>query len=303
MRSVTKEIVIYLLLVFLFSSLPYAILIHSGHLATGGGLLVFLLMWCPAAAAFLTCALRRIPVSSLGWNWFPARYESYGYFLPIVYALPVYVITWAVVGGSFALQPFLAAAAKSFQLADHPYLAAFGLEVPLLATIGVISSLARALGEEIGWRGFLLPRLVQKLGFGFGCLLSGCIWASWHYPLLLGADYNAGTTPAYALICFTLMVIAMAFVMGWLRLKSGSLWPCALLHASHNLFVQAIFDGMTAHTGRAPYITTEFGFGLVLSIGAVALYFASRHKELPTESLGDNYLPYRASAAVAGRAG
>jgi membrane protease YdiL (CAAX protease family) len=111
--------------------------------------------------------------------------------------------------------------------------------------------------------------------------VSGCIWGVWHYPGLLWADYNAGTNARYALACFTLMVIAMSFIMGWLRLKSGSLWPCAMLHASHNLFIQAILDRITAPVGRALYVTTEFGFGLVLTIGATGLYFWLRRKELP----------------------
>jgi membrane protease YdiL (CAAX protease family) len=146
--------------------------------------------------------------------------------------------------------------------------------------LGVIRSTASALGEEIGWRGFLLPRLVQRAGFTWGCLFSGCIWAIWHYPALLLADYNAGTRPVFALSCFTLMVIADSYILGWLRVKSGSLWPAAILHASHNLFIQAIFDRMTAPVGRTLYITTEFGAGLVLTVGAVAVYFWSRRGEV-----------------------
>jgi membrane protease YdiL (CAAX protease family) len=131
----------------------------------------------------------------------------------------------------------------------------------------------------------LLPRLVGQFGLTVGCFVSGCIWAVWHYPGLLWADYNAGTNPRYALTCFTLMVISLSFIMGWLRLKSGSLWPCAMLHASHNLFIQAILDRITAPVGRALYVTTEFGFGLVVTIGATGLYFWLRRKELPvTES-------------------
>ena len=147
--------------------------------------------------------------------------------------------------------------------------------------IGVIGSLTNALGEEIGWRGFLLPRLTSRFGFTAGCLLSGSIWAVWHYPGLLWADYNADTEARFALPCFTLMVISMAFVMGWLRLKSGSLWPCALLHASHNLFIQAIFDRITARAGYSLYVVTEFGAGLVLTAGAAAVYFWTRRGELP----------------------
>ena len=280
MNSLGKQILTFLCLVFLFSSVPYALMIHSGHIGTGNGLTVRLIMWCPAAAAFATCALLKIDTRTLGWNWHPLRYEVLGYLLPLAYAVPVYVVTWIAVRGSFALDAFEKQAANSFSMPASPHFAAFGLMIPLLATVGVVGSVAHALGEEIGWRGFLLPRLVGQFGFTTGCGVSGLIWAVWHYPGLLWADYNAGTKPAYALACFTLMVIADAFIMGWLRLKSGSLWPCALLHASHNLFIQAILDEMTATTGRAPYITTEFGCGLVLSVGATALYLWTRRKEL-----------------------
>ncbi len=284
MRPLGKEILTFLGFVFLFSSVPYALMIHTHHIGAGGGLVVRMVMWCPAAAAFITCWLRRIPLRTLGWNWLPARYEACGYFLPLLYAVPVYALTWIFIRDSFVLGEFERTTAASFSLPHSPLLATFALGIPLLATLGVIGSLANALGEEIGWRGFLLPRLTKQFGFTLGCTASGCIWAVWHYPALLWADYNAGTYAPYALGCFTLMVIAMAFVMGWLRLKSGSLWPCALLHASHNLFIQAILDRMTASVGRAPYVTTEFGFGLALTVSAAGFYFWRRRKELPANA-------------------
>jgi membrane protease YdiL (CAAX protease family) len=259
-------------------------MIHTHHIGAGGGMVVRLVMWCPAAAALATCALYRIDLATLGWNWRPAKYEAMGYYLPLLYAVPVYAVCWIAIRGSFALGAFETAAASSFGLEKWPRVATFGLQIPLLATLGVIGSLANALGEEIGWRGFLLPRLTGQFGFTFGCLISGCVWAVWHYPGLLWADYNAGTDARYALACFTLMVISMAFIMGWLRLKSGGLWPCAMLHASHNLFVQAIFDRLTAPAGRALYFTTEFGAGLVLTIGATAVYFWLRRKELAAQA-------------------
>ena len=280
MKPVAKQILTFLCLVFLFSSLPYFLMVHSGHIGAGNGLVVRLVMWCPAAAAFATCVLFRIDTRTLGWKWRPLRYEVLGYYLPLLYAIPVYVVVWIVVRGSFARSAFESEVAESLHMPGSPHFATFGLMIPMLATLGVIGSLANALGEEIGWRGFLLPRLVSQFGFTFGCIVSGLIWAAWHYPGLLWADYNAGTNPKYALACFTCMVVAMAFVMGWLRLKSGSLWPCAMLHASHNLFIQAILDRMTAPTGRALYFTTEFGCGLALAIGATAVYFWSRRREL-----------------------
>ncbi len=97
--------------------------------------------------------------------------------------------------------------------------------------------LSSALGEEIGWRGFLVPELAKRMSFARVSLLSGIIWTSWHSPILLFADYNAGTNRWYALGCFAVTVTAASFLYAWLTLKSGSLWPAALLHASHNLFV------------------------------------------------------------------
>jgi uncharacterized protein len=282
MKALTKQILTFLFFVFLFSCVPYALMIHSGHIGAGHGMVVTLVMWCPTLAALTTSALYKIDLATLGWNWRPTKYEWLAYLLPILYAIPVYLGCWIFVSGSFDYVSFSTKFAESYGLTQYPNLATLGLGVPLLASLGVVLSLAHALGEEIGWRGFLLPRLTGRFGFTVGCLISGVVWAAWHYPGLLWADYNAGTEPHYALACFTLMVIPMAFVMGWLRLKSGSLWPCAILHASHNLFVQAIFDELTKDTGRAKYVTTEFGFGLALVMWAVAVFFWTKRGELKT---------------------
>jgi hypothetical protein len=102
MRRLAKEILTFLVLVFLFSSVPYALMIHSHHIGSGGGLVVRLVMWCPTFAALATCALRHIDPNTLAWNWRPAKYEAYGYLLPLIYAIPVYAVTWIAIKGSFS---------------------------------------------------------------------------------------------------------------------------------------------------------------------------------------------------------
>ena len=278
--ALSRQILTYLALVFSFSSVPYTIIIHTGHLAIGGGMLVFLLMWCPALAALAACRIFGIDIATLGWSWRPLRYEAWAYLLPLFYSFPVYLATWLMIGGSFAFTAFAAQSSVAFGFPHWPRTATWLLALPSYATVGVLGAMTRALGEEIGWRGFLLPRLVGRAGFSRGCLLSGCIWAVWHYPLLLFADYNAGTPRLFALSCFTVMVIGDAFVFGWFRLKSGSLWPAAMLHASHNLFIQAIFDRMTNAVGKSLYVTTEFGAGLALTVGACAFYLWTRRGEV-----------------------
>jgi len=250
------------------------------------------LMWMPALAAFATCRLLKIDPATLGWSWRPARYEGLAYLLPVFYATPVYVACWIFVPHSLGFGVLADAAAESYAMPRSPGVAAL-LSIIVFATFGLVRSLASALGEEIGWRGFLLPRLIGRFGFSGGCLISGCIWALWHYPALLLADYNSGTPKLYALICFTMMVIATAFLLGWLRLRSRSLWPCAVLHASHNLFIQAIFDALTRPDRKALYVTTEFGFGLATTIAVTAFYLIRKHP------LNDEDLMHQQSALVA----
>jgi uncharacterized protein len=159
--------------------------------------------------------------------------------------------------------------------------------LPLLFTVSVLFEAGWALAEELGWRGFLFPRLHQRFGFHGACLISGLLWAVWHFPEIVWTDFNPGTNTIFALCCFTIMVVALSYIMGYLRLRSASLWPCVLLHATHNNFIQGLFDPLTASVGRAKYITTEFGAGLAIAmvIAATVIISTGRpHKDFPLSS-------------------
>jgi membrane protease YdiL (CAAX protease family) len=271
-RDLNKQLLVFFCFLCLFSAAAYALVIHSHHLDAP---LSRFTMWCPGFAALCTCFLLRIPVGSLGWNWPAPRFLKLAYILPLIYAAPVYLITWAAIHGAFSLQSFEAAMSGTYGLGQWPVFGTFAVALPLLFTVNVIATCVWALGEELGWRGFLFPRLHQRFGFHGACLISGVVWAVWHFPGLLGADYNVGTNPLYAMACFTVAVVATAYIMGYLRLRSGSIWPCVLLHASHNTFIQGIYDPLTAAVGLSKYITSEFGAGLALSI-AIAAIFVTR---------------------------
>jgi membrane protease YdiL (CAAX protease family) len=130
------------------------------------------------------------------------------------------------------------------------------------------------LGEEIGWRGLLVPELAKRFSFTATALISGAVWAIWHSPAIFFADYHtAGASPWFGLVCFTIMVMGTSFAYAWLRLKSGSLWPAVLLHASQNLFIRTIFTPLTGATRFTPYVIGEFGLGLALVALPVAYLF------------------------------
>jgi membrane protease YdiL (CAAX protease family) len=142
--------------------------------------------------------------------------------------------------------------------------------------------LLSATGEELGWRGFLVPTLARNMSFGRTAIVSGAIWAAWHVPLIVFADYNGGTPTWYSVLCFAVMVTSLGVPFAWLRLRSGSVWPAAILHASHNLFVQAFFDRVTVNTGPTRWLTSEFGAALAVTIAVTAWLFWRARDAVPS---------------------
>ena len=264
------EIGLFLALAILLSAVFWALIIQAGHIAAGGGHYVEGLMWCPAVAALAVIAFKRLDIGTLGLSSFGGRYALLGYVTPLVYALIAYALVWGLGLGSFPNPA--AIATLSARLGWHVGNALFvPLYFILMATTGMIGGTARALGEEIGWRGFMAPRMVAQWGFTRGAIVAGVIWAAWHMPLLLFADYNSGTPWWFALSCFTVFVIASSVMLTWIRLRSRSVWPCAILHASHNLFIQTFFTPLTApHGAVTAYAIDEFG----VATPAVALVIA-----------------------------
>ena len=284
MRDTPKRAtVVYLVFTLLFSSVIWALVIWSGHLAMGFGMMVVSVMWCPALAALASCRVLGRSFRSLAWRWPQWRYIAAAYFIPLAYATIAYGAIWALRLGGWN-QETVHLIVQRFGLPRMPEWSVFILWLLFTATAQMIRGMATALGEEIGWRGFLVPELAKQMSFTKVSLLSGIIWAAWHSPLLLFADYNAGTNRWYALGCFTAMVVSISFVFAWLRLKSGSLWPAAVLHASHNLFVQTVFDNVMRDTGKTLWYTTEFGVALAVVTAVLAFYFWTRRSELEAAS-------------------
>jgi membrane protease YdiL (CAAX protease family) len=141
----------------------------------------------------------------------------------------------------------------------------------------VAGSCVSALGEEIGWRGLLVPELAKVTSFTNTALISGAIWALWHFPVIFLAGYNGGTPGWYSAICFTAMVMGLSTMFAWMRLKSGSVWTAMLLHASHNLFIQGVFDPLTRDTTVTKYIRGEFGAAMAVT-GLITGYFFWRKR-------------------------
>ncbi len=264
--------------VWAISAIFYFLIIYCGHIRGGRGVFVAGLMWSPGAAALLTAAVYGRRFSGFGWRWGQTRYQICSYLIPLAYAAVAYLLAWSTGLAGFGNSGFVAAIASDYGWTTWPASVVAAGYILLQATVGILIYCANALGEEIGWRGFLVPELSRVLSFTQVSIISGVVWATWHYPILLFADYNSGTPAWYGLTCFTIMIVGVSFVFAWMRLRSGSLWTAMILHGSHNLFVQSVFDPFSTDTGMTKYMTGEFG--ALLALAAVgAAFFAWRARK------------------------
>jgi uncharacterized protein len=271
-NKISNKILTFLVITLLLTLWPYVAIIRTGTLQ---GTAVVALMWAPGLAALITQWITTRSVAGLGWRLGKARYLVTSFLLPLAACIVVYGLAWGV-----GLAPFTGAVLV--ETVAEVTGQTLSLPLAILATVVVIflPSLFAALGEELGWRGLLLPELARRYPFTLAALSSAIIWAIYHYPLMLFADYHSGAPLWYVLAMFTVSVVALSVILAWLRLKSGSVWTAAILHASHNLFVQAVFDPLTLDFGLTPYITTEFGAGLAIVYALVAFYYWRRRGEV-----------------------
>jgi membrane protease YdiL (CAAX protease family) len=283
-----KRIFLFVVLVFALSTPFYVLISSCGRIMGGFGLYITGLMWCPAGAALLTCYFTRQSPGRLGWSWGGAKWRWMAYLIPLAYLSVGYGVIWIFGWGWFGNRGFIASLTREFGWGGVPSYVVVCCYILLNSAFGMAGSVASALGEEIGWRGFLAPEATHAFGFTKGAIFTGIIWASWHMPMLLFSDYNAGTPRWFALPCFYLLIIGISVPLAWLRIRSGSLWTSAIFHASHNLFLQSVFNQLTAERGKITlYAMDESGFVLPIVVMCVAILFVRQRGRLSEAPLAN----------------
>jgi membrane protease YdiL (CAAX protease family) len=158
-------------------------------------------------------------------------------------------------------------------------------------------------GEEVGWRGYALPRLARHLGLGPAGVVLGVLWALWHLPLFFmpGSDSAGQSFPVYLL-----HVTALSVAMAWLYWRTaGSLLLVMVMHAAINnttgivpAAVPGADDPFAFRGSSVAGITVALSWAV-----AVALSWRMRRADL-SPMLGPDPRPSRPGAAgAASRAG
>jgi membrane protease YdiL (CAAX protease family) len=239
-------VLVYLAIVVLLSGA-----LEGALIATRQKGLILGLMWTPALACALVRLVRREGFADVSFRFGGRRTWLallLAVLLPFGVGLVAYVPAWLSGLATFAPPERVPGAGPAVQLLALAGLALAG---------GLLESCILALGEEIGWRGYLLPRLLDA-HVPRALLVSGVIWGLWHLPLILSGRYAAGPDPARSALVFMAAVVPAAVLFGWARLLTGSVWPAVVAHGAWNSVIQSVFDAATTGPGAAVW-TGESG--------------------------------------------
>ena len=121
------------------------------------------------------------------------------------------------------------------------------------ATIGTLALTLTAAGEEIGWRGYMLTRLIDA-GVPRPVLVSGLLWGLWHVPGTLTGVYATGPSPLLSAVLLMVTITSLGYVNGRMRLETGSVWPAIVVHAAWNSIIVGAFDSATTGAGAALWV-------------------------------------------------
>lgn len=226
-----------------------------------------LAMWGPGIAAIITTLfVAKKSFSSLRLNTLgPKRFYLWAWLLPIALTL---------IGGLLTLLFGIAKLDMNFTMIRDAMASEIPIGVIVLAQILLAITLAPlinvlfALGEELGWRGFLLP-LLMPLGQWKAILISGVIWGVWHAPVIL-QGHNYPGYPIPGVFMMIVFCVLLGVIFSWMYLNTKSPWVAALAHGSVNavaglpiLFFQPNFNMAFGGTLAAP--TAWIGMALFIA--------------------------------------
>lgn len=145
------------------------------------------------------------------------------------------------------------------------------IAILLLAT--AISTPVQA-GEELGWRGYALPRLGAAIGFPAAGLVLGVIWAAWHMPLFFIANTDL---TSQSLLAFVLAVTALSVAMTWLFTNiNGALVPILVMHAAVNNTTGIVPTAEPIAPGVFSVHASTMGWLTIAALWVGAVYFYVR---------------------------
>ena len=201
-------------------------------------------MWMPALAVFILGKITNQPsgiksklVLNLKRNWY---FYLLAIWLPAVISFLGAGLYFLVFPSNFSLGfESIQAILQEKGVLQSPFPLSFLALIQILASLTYAPFLNSffALGEEIGWRGYLYPALRERFSLVQTHVLLALIWSLWHLPINL-QGYNYGLSyfayPVLGVVAMFLFCFSLGILLSWLLEKTGSIWASALFHGAIN---------------------------------------------------------------------
>ena len=279
MNITKKRLLIYLGLAFGMAWLIFFVFIFTGHTWTGSSpemlSLVSLGMLTPAIAHVITRKVTNegfrltgeksmmLGIDLKGKKWI---FFLLAMFLPVVYSTLGDGIIWL-----FCPEAFGEAEVSSFVVIIYPLISIVS---------GVVLSFA-AFGEEFGWRGYMMPKLIELVGMPKALIIGGIIWGLWHAPITsvghnFGMDYPG--FPYVGIILMCLFCTVLGIILMYVTIKTNSIWPAAFMHAVNNSLPSALLLFIRQDVEVPVWVHALSNIPLIL-IALLCLFLMMKNKE------------------------
>ena len=277
------------ILVFIATAYALSIALSLVIAFTGGHqspliALGYLSMFLPAVSVLIVGVIMREP-PRVHWDRLPLRYLPLALFLIPVVLHAVMLPLMALVNGPLRKQDWLTPQADG--LFHTPASRGWGTLTPpeligriainALAGLLIVSFLA--LFEEVGWRGWLLPRLKDRIGGRRAAVLTAIVWALWHVPFQLSEiQHIDGVSPLKLALTLPLGTLAAGLIIGWLWLRTESIWLAAIAHGAMNNWGQYALKYMQdSGSPGADMAVLAAGSAALMLVGALLLWRGGVH--------------------------
>lgn len=266
----------YLAVVFVLSYLWQLVIYFTGGVDSA---LFPIMMLFPAIVAVVFRLIHKEGFRHVGWGLRRWWYIVPALLVPIVVVLAVgFLLTglhWATLsdkhflfkGGMVEIQKIPLVLGNRTQ-----HIAFFVLNFVLSLFVQSLLGSVVTIGEEFGWRGYVQEKLMRKFGLNRGLILLGLIWGYWHLPIIL-MGYNFPNHPVLGgLLLMPIGTIFMAIFLGWLYLRSKSIWMPTLAHAAMNLCGSLLLTEMVMQRDEL-FLQSSWivGWGLVAVLCLISL--------------------------------
>ncbi|WP_458118522.1 CPBP family glutamic-type intramembrane protease [Paenibacillus sp. Z6-24] len=222
-----------------------------------------LLMWSPGLSSLLTRLLLREGFADISFRFrgkLTLKSIPFVLLFPVIIGMLAYGFAWIT-------------SLVDFVQTDSSYMWPLVVSILYQVSVATLFGMISSAGEELGWRGYMLSRLITA-GVPKPIMTSGLIWGAWHIPAILLGSYYSGPSLILSILLFLITISSFNFIISQIRLSTGSIWPAILFHASWNAVIQGSFDASTK--GENAYLWTGESGILVALVMVLAAWIFSR---------------------------